>query len=85
MSNMNPVVHFEMPYEDQNRMVEFYSKTFGWKPHVLGPEMGNYVVVDTTERDEATRFPKEAAVSPAARPKREPVEGYLDDLDRRQN
>lgn len=55
---MNPVVHFEMPYEDQGRMVEFYSKTFGWKPNILGPEMGNYVVVDTGERDEVTKFPK---------------------------
>jgi uncharacterized protein len=56
---MNPVVHFEMPFEDQNRMVEFYSKTFGWKPNILGPEMGNYVVVDTSERDEVTKFPNQ--------------------------
>ncbi|HXK37984.1 MAG TPA: VOC family protein [Candidatus Paceibacterota bacterium] len=55
---MNPVVHFEMPYEDQGRMVEFYSKTFGWKPNILGPEMGNYVVVETGERDEVTKMPK---------------------------
>lgn len=55
---MNPVVHFEMPYEDQGRMVEFYSKTFGWKPNILGPEMGDYVVVDTSERDPVTKFPK---------------------------
>lgn len=55
---MNPVVHFEMPYEDKARMVEFYTKTFGWKPNILGPEMGNYVVVDTSERDEKTTFPK---------------------------
>ncbi len=59
MSKMNPVVHFEMPYEDQKRMVDFYSKTFGWKPQILGPEMGDYVVVDTSERDPVTRFPKE--------------------------
>ena len=42
---MNPVVHFEMPYEDRNRMADFYSKAFGWKPQMLGPEMGDYVVV----------------------------------------
>lgn len=48
---MNPVVHFEMPYEDKNRMADFYSKTFGWKPQMLGPEMGEYVVVQTTETD----------------------------------
>ena len=49
---MNPVVHFEMPYEDKQRMADFYSKTFGWKPQMLGPEMGDYVVVATSEVDE---------------------------------
>lgn len=30
MSNkMNPVVHFEMPYEDRERLVEFYTRAFG--------------------------------------------------------
>ena len=49
---MNPVVHFEMPAEDKNRMAEFYTKTFGWKTTQLGPEMGNYVLVQTDETDE---------------------------------
>ena len=49
---MNPVVHFEMPYEDKNRMAAFYTKAFGWKPQMLGPEMGEYVVVTTAEADE---------------------------------
>ena len=52
MSNMNPVVHFEMPAEDRKRMSEFYAKTFGWKTQQLGPEMGNYVIVHTGETDE---------------------------------
>jgi uncharacterized protein len=55
---MSPVVHFEMPYEDKNRMAEFYTKTFGWQPQMLGPEMGNYIVVATSEIDEVTKFPK---------------------------
>lgn len=54
---MNPVVHFEMPYEDRQRMADFYSKTFGWKLRMLGPDMGDYVVVATTETDEKTRVP----------------------------
>ena len=41
---MNPVVHFEMPYENKDRMADFYAKTFGWKLQVLGPEMGDYVM-----------------------------------------
>jgi len=49
---MNPVVHFEMPATDKKRMSDFYTKTFGWKMQQLGPDMGEYVVVTTTETDE---------------------------------
>lgn len=49
---MNPVVHFEMPAEDRKRMAEFYTRAFGWRTNQLGSEMGNYVVVTTTETDE---------------------------------
>ncbi len=52
MSKMNPVVHFEMPAEDRKRMSEFYAKVFGWKIQQLGQEMGNYMVVSTSEIDE---------------------------------
>ncbi|HKS23742.1 MAG TPA: VOC family protein [Thermoanaerobaculia bacterium] len=45
---MNPVVHFEMPAVDRERMAKFYTTTFGWKAELLGPEMGDYVVVTTT-------------------------------------
>ncbi len=56
---MDSVVHFEMPAEDKKRMSDFYAKAFGWKTQQLGQEMGNYVVVTTTEIDEKTRRPKE--------------------------
>src|SRR4051812_28460008 len=46
---MNPVVHFEMPAEDRKRMADFYSRIFGWKTEMMGPEMGDYVVVTTTD------------------------------------
>ena len=49
---MDSVVHFEMPAEDRNRMAGFYSKVFGWKTQMLGPDMSNYVVVTTTDSDE---------------------------------
>jgi len=49
---MNPVVHFEMGYNDKSRMVDFYTKTFGWQAKEMGPEMGNYVVVQTGETDD---------------------------------
>jgi uncharacterized protein len=46
---MNPVVHFEMPYNDQARMSGFYAQAFGWQTQPLGEEMGNYVVATTAE------------------------------------
>ncbi len=49
---MSPVVHFEMGYNDKNRMVKFYETVFGWKTESMGPEMGNYVTAQTTDTDE---------------------------------
>lgn len=49
---MDPVVHFEMGYNDRDRMASFYEKAFDWKMQKYGPEMGNYVVAHTTETDE---------------------------------
>ncbi len=57
-TNMDPVVHFEMPAEDRKRMAEFYANVFGWKTEMLGPEMGDYVLARTTESDEKTGRPK---------------------------
>ena len=57
-TNMDPVVHFEMPAEDRKRMADFYTKVFGWKTQMLGPEMDDYVLATTTEADEKTGRPK---------------------------
>jgi uncharacterized protein len=51
MSN-NPVVHFEMPYEDAERIQALYRSVFGWRMKPLGAEMGNYVLSQTAETDE---------------------------------
>jgi predicted enzyme related to lactoylglutathione lyase len=58
MSKMNPVVHFEMPAEDKERMKKFYTNVFGWQMQQFGPEMGEYVVVTTSEVGE-DHFPKQ--------------------------
>jgi predicted enzyme related to lactoylglutathione lyase len=50
---MDSVVHFEMPYENRERMAKFYQSAFGWKTQMLGQDMGNYVVATTTETNEA--------------------------------
>jgi len=47
---MNPVVHFEMPYDDADRMARFYKSAFKWKTKKLGEKMGDYVLATTTER-----------------------------------
>lgn len=52
MKKPNPVVHFEMGYNDKERMCAFYETVFGWKTNKMGPEMGNYVTAQTTETDE---------------------------------
>ena len=49
---MDPVVHFEMPYEDSERLKLFYTQVFGWQMQQLGKDMGEYVVAGTTETDE---------------------------------
>jgi uncharacterized protein len=50
---MNPVVHFEMPYDNGERMAKFYESAFGWQTRSLGQEMGNYVLATTSESDES--------------------------------
>ena len=55
---MSPVVHFEIPAEDLERMKKFYADAFGWKANQMGPELGNYAVMHTTEVGD-DHFPKE--------------------------
>src|SRR5437867_368594 len=47
----NPVVHFEMPYEDHQRLMKFYSSAFGWQLQKFGNDMGDYITAATTETD----------------------------------
>lgn len=48
---MNPVVHFEMPYENAKRAAKFYESAFDWKTQLFGKEMGSYLLVTTAESD----------------------------------
>jgi len=67
---MDPVVHFEMPAEDRKRMANFYSKVFGWKTELLGPEMGEYVLVSTTETGKDGRPKAPGAINGGFYPKK---------------
>ena len=49
---MDPVVHFEMPFEDRERMAKFYRSAFGWQTEMLGEEMGSYVLATTVPTGE---------------------------------
>jgi len=57
---MNPVVHFEMPYDDAGRIARFYEAVFGWKLEQLGPDMGDYVVATTATTDAKADVPRGA-------------------------
>lgn len=60
---MNSVVHFEMPYDNRDRMAGFYQSAFGWQTNLLGPETGNYVVATTAETDEAGMVKQPGAIN----------------------
>lgn len=51
MTKVCPVVHFEMPYEQSERMTTFYRNAFGWQMQAMGEAMGNYVLATTSEME----------------------------------
>ena len=50
---MDSVVHFEMPYENRERIAKFYQSAFGWQTQMMGEDMNNYVLAVTTESTDA--------------------------------
>lgn len=63
MKKSNPVVHFEMPAKDNNRVAKFYETAFGWEMKISGPEMGNYVLAGTTPTGENGRPKNPGAIN----------------------
>jgi predicted enzyme related to lactoylglutathione lyase len=53
---MNKVVHFEIPYENEERAMKFYQNVFGWQIMKM-PDM-EYHMVTTVESDPETMRPK---------------------------
>jgi len=70
MTKMSPVVHFEMPYENPERLVKFYAQAFGWQMQKQGQEMGNYVIATTTETDENRMIKQPGAINGGFFPKK---------------
>jgi len=69
-SKMNPVVHFEMPYEDRERLMKFYIQAFSWQMQKLGKDMGDYVIAATTEADENRMVKRPGAINGGFFPKK---------------
>jgi predicted enzyme related to lactoylglutathione lyase len=54
--NMDKVVHFEIPFDDKQRAMKFYTDAFGWQLKDM-PEM-NYVMASTVAVNDQ-QMPKE--------------------------
>lgn len=54
---MNSVVWFEIPFDQKERAQKFYQDVFGWNISQI-PEMGDYLLANTTESDPQTMQPK---------------------------
>ena len=67
---MDPVVHFEMPYEDPKRMTSFYATAFGWETKMMGEDSGNYVLATTTPISESGRPVAPGAINGGFYPKK---------------
>ncbi len=67
---MDPVVHFEMPYEDPKRMTSFYATAFGWETKMMGEDAGNYVLATTTLISESGRPVAPGAINGGFYPKK---------------
>jgi predicted enzyme related to lactoylglutathione lyase len=52
-------------------MRNFYESTFGWKTEQVGPEMGDYVLVETTETDKSRRPKTPGSINGGFYPKKE--------------
>jgi predicted enzyme related to lactoylglutathione lyase len=46
----NPFSHMELTTSDPAAARKFYKKVFDWKLNVMGPEMGNYTLIDTGDK-----------------------------------
>ena len=91
MSNKNPVVHFEMPYDNHERVTKFYNTVFGWELQKMGEEMGNYITASTTETDENRMVKTPGTINGGFYPKNSDAPPYpsfviaVDDINKAMN
>jgi predicted enzyme related to lactoylglutathione lyase len=70
---MDPVVHFEMPYDDAERLAKFYKGAFGWKMKSLGEKMGHYMLAGTGQTNRDGMMKKPGMINGGFYPKRADV------------
>jgi hypothetical protein len=58
---MDKVVHFEIPFDNKQRAMDFYTRCFGWKLSDF-PEM-KYVVANTVDVDQNQRPMEPGAIN----------------------
>ena len=71
---MNKVVHFEIPYENEQRAKEFYQNVFGWQIMKM-PDM-DYNMVTTVDSDPQTMRPKTPGAINGGMIKKDPTGPY---------
>jgi predicted enzyme related to lactoylglutathione lyase len=59
--DMDGVVHFEIPFDDKQRAMKFYTDSFGWQLADM-PQM-NYVMAGTTAVDDNQRPKQPGAIN----------------------
>ena len=64
---MNKVVHFEIPYDNQDRAQKFYQDVFGWQINKM-PDM-DYHMATTTPSDENMRPAEPGSINGGLLPK----------------
>jgi len=54
---MNRVVHYEIHAKDLEKSQKFYQEVFGWDIKDMGPQMGNYRLIDSGKDEPGTVWP----------------------------
>ncbi|MDP4266791.1 MAG: VOC family protein [Bacteroidota bacterium] len=73
---MGRIVHFEIPADNADRLVEFYKKTFGWNITKWGDI--DYWMVDTIRLTDSSNF---SGINGAITKRQEPVQTVVNTIE----
>lgn len=69
---MNPVVHFEIPADNEDRAQAFYENAFGWKVFTSPIPNWDYRMANTVETEENGMPKKPGIINGAIAPRKNP-------------